>query len=97
MPGSSTLQVHLGLLDVDRRIDRLAHRRDVEVELIAAPPGLHLRAAGNVVGQLVDVVGDAAPGLVLAELVRQVDFDGLCHRYAMWAAVQRFSSRATRV
>ena len=67
----------LGLLDVDRRVDRLAHRRDVEVELVAGPAGLHLRAARNMLLELVDVVGDAAPRLVLAEVVRQVDVDGL--------------------
>ena len=60
-------------------VDRLAHRRDVEVELVAGPAGLHLRAAGNMLLQLVDVVGDPAPRLVLAEVVGQVDVDGLCH------------------
>jgi hypothetical protein len=29
--------------------------------------------------QLVDIVGDAAAGLVLAEVVREVDVDGLTH------------------
>jgi hypothetical protein len=29
--------------------------------------------------ELVDVVGDAAPGFVLAKIVRKVDIDGLSH------------------
>ena len=73
-----------------------AHRRDVEVELVAAPARLHLRAAGNMLLELVDVVGDAAPRLVLAEVVGQVDVDGLGH-CATSAAVQRFSSRGRRL
>ena len=74
------------------RRDRLAHGRDVEVELVAGPARLHLRAAGNMLLQLVDVVGDAAPRLVLAELVRQVDFDGLCHRCDVARAFSAFQA-----
>ena len=36
-----------------------------------------LRAAGDVLLELVDVVGDAAPRLVPAELMRKIDVDGL--------------------
>ena len=65
--------------DVDRRRHRLTHRSDVEVELIAGPAGLYLRASRNMFLELVDIVGDPAPSLVLAELVREIDFDGLIH------------------
>ena len=49
----------------------------VEVELVAGPARLDLRAARNMLLELVDVVGDPAPRLVLAEVVGKVDFDGL--------------------
>ena len=74
------LQLHLGVLDVDLRLDRLAERSDVEVELVAGPAMLDLRAAGNMLAEAVDIVGDAPPRLVLAKFVGQVDFDGLGHR-----------------
>ncbi len=70
-------QVHLRVLHVDRRGDRLSHRLDVEVELVAGPPALHVRTTGDVLRKLVDVVGDAAPRLVLAEVMRKIDVDGL--------------------
>ena len=70
-------QVDVRFHHVDRRHDRLAHRRDVEVELIPGPARLNLRAARNMLLELVDVVGDPAPRLVLAEVVREVDVDGL--------------------
>src|SRR4051794_18964365 len=41
------LEVDLVLHDVDRRRHRLPHRGDVEVELVAGPARLHLRAARN--------------------------------------------------
>ncbi len=66
-----------GLLDVDRRLHRIAERVDVEVELIGGPAGLHFRPAGDILFELVDVVGDAPPRLVLAEAVGEVDFDRL--------------------
>ena len=72
-------QMDLCLHHVDRRADVLAHRTDVEIELVAYPPRLHLSAARNVLTELVDVVGDAAASLVLAKVMRQVDVDGLSH------------------
>ena len=39
----------------------------------------HLRTAGNVLLELVNILGDAPPRLVLAEAVGQVDVDGLGH------------------
>ena len=48
-----------------------------EVELVAGPAGFDACAAGNVLLEPVDIVGDASPRLVLAELVGQVDFDGM--------------------
>ena len=48
-----------------------------EVELVARPGGLHLGAAGNLLFELVDVVGDAAARFFLAEAVRKIDLDGL--------------------
>src|SRR5206468_9468053 len=44
------------------------------------PAGLNVPAAGDVLRQAVDVVGDAASRLILAKVVREVDFDRLCHR-----------------
>ena len=38
-----------------------------------------LQKKGDVLLELVDVVGDAAPRFVLAEIMRQVDVDGLSH------------------
>src|SRR5690348_15350333 len=66
---------------VDGGGDRLAHRGDVEVELVAGPAGLHLSAAGDLLFELVNIVGDPAPGLVLAEAVREIHFDGLTHSW----------------
>src|SRR5258708_6024700 len=71
--------MYLGFHHVDGRGDLLAHRRDVEVELVSGPSRLHLRPAGDMLLKLVDVVGDAPPRLVLAEVVGQVDVDGLSH------------------
>ena len=73
------LETDLVVHHVDGRGDRLAHGGDVEVELVAGPAALHLRSAGDVLLELVDVVGDAASRLVLAEIVGQIDFDGLSH------------------
>lgn len=73
------LEMHLVFKDVDRRGHRLPHCRNVEIELIAGPAGLHLRAARNMLLELVEIVGDPAPRLVFAKLVRKIDFDGLSH------------------
>ena len=73
------LQVDLGVLDIDGSGNRLPHGGDVEVELVAGPAGVDLRTPGNLVLELVHVVGDPAPRLVLAEVVRKIDFDGLSH------------------
>jgi hypothetical protein len=73
------LHAHLRFLDIDRRLNGVAQRLDLEVELIAGPPGLDVGAARNVVLQLVNVVRDPPPRFVLAELVREVDFDWVCH------------------
>ena len=43
MPGSIDPAPDLGILDIDRGGDLLAHRADVEVELVADPAGGHLR------------------------------------------------------
>ena len=45
MPGSMDPAADLGLLDIDLRRDRLAHRSDVEVELVARPVRLSTCAA----------------------------------------------------
>ena len=50
---------------------------DAEVQLVAGPAGFDLCSTRNVVLKLVDVAGDTAPRLVLAEGVGQFDFDGL--------------------
>src|SRR4051794_8798526 len=71
--------MYLAVEDVDRRVYGLTHRRDVEVELVAAPARLHLGAAGDVLLKLVDIVGDSAARFFLAEIVGQVDVDGLTH------------------
>src|SRR6476659_10336686 len=65
--------------DVDRRPYRLAHGGDVKIKLIPRPSRLDLRAAGDKLLELMDIVGDPAPRLVLAEVVREVDVDGLSH------------------
>ena len=61
-------------------VNGLAERVDGEVELVAEPsvnrPG---RTARNMILELMDIVGDAPPGLFAAKLVRQVDLDGLLH------------------
>src|SRR5439155_14096421 len=66
------LQVNLGLLDVDRRFDAVAERPDREVELVAGPAGFDLRAARDMLVELMDIVGDPPPRLVFAEAVREV-------------------------
>ena len=71
--------MHLVFEDVDRGGHRLTHCRDVEIELIAGPARLHLCAARNMLLELVNIIGDPATRLVLAKLVRKIDFDGLIH------------------
>ena len=71
MPGQQNLHVDLGFLDVDRRWHRIAHRLDARLSWSPAQPDCDLGAARNVLLQLVDVVGDPAPRLVLAEVVRE--------------------------
>src|SRR5215208_6107576 len=75
--GEQDLHSDLCFLDVDRRLDRIPERMDAEVELVAGPAGFDLSSAGNVLLEAVDVVRDPPPRLVLAEVVREVDFDGL--------------------
>lgn len=79
--GKKDSKVNLGVHDVDGRIHRLSHRCDVEIELVAGPARLDRRAARDVLLELVKIVGDAAPGFILTEIVRQVDVDGLTHIY----------------
>src|SRR5690349_12751167 len=71
--------MNLGVHHVDARVDGLSHRRDLEVELVTRPSRLHLRAPGDMLLELVDVVGDAPASLVLAEVVGKIDVDGLSH------------------
>jgi len=78
-PREQHRQVHLGLHHIDGRVHALTHGGNAEVQLIPRPPRLHVSAARDVLLQLVDIVGDAPPGLVLAEIVGQVDVDGLSH------------------
>jgi len=75
--GQKHRQMDLAFLNVDGRLDGIAHRRHAHVELVAGPAALDMTAARNVLGKAMDVVGDPAARLVLAEVVRQVDFDGL--------------------
>src|SRR6476469_4239713 len=75
--GKQDTHMDLGLLHVDRGLDRVAHCPDLEVKLVAGPIGLDLRAAGNMGGEVVDIVGNTPAGLVLAMSMRQVDFEGL--------------------
>ena len=77
--GEQHLQVNLGFHDVDGRRDVLPHGGNLEIELVASPAGLNVSAARNMLLELVEIVGDAPPGFVLAEVVRQVDIDGLSH------------------
>jgi len=77
--GQEHAQVNIGFGNVDGRVDRLAHRLDLEIELVAGPSRLDLRAARNVLLELMDVVGDPPPRLVLAEVVREIDVDRLRH------------------
>ena len=63
-----------------RRADVLPPRADLEIQLVPDPARRHLRAAWDLVFELVDVVGDAPASLVLAEVVGQVDVDGLSHK-----------------
>ena len=64
-------------LDVDGGGNRVSERAHVEVELVSGPARLDLGPARDVAFELVDVVGDAAPRLVLAEAVGEIDVDGL--------------------
>jgi hypothetical protein len=78
-PRKKHAHVNLIVEDVDGAGNRLAHRGNVEVELIAGPPGLDLSTAGDLLLELVYVVGDPPPRLVLAEVVGDIDVDGLSH------------------
>ena len=73
------LQAHFGLLDVDRRGNGLPHGGNVEVQLIADPACLHLGSPWNVLLEAMDVACNPAPSLILAEIVRKIDFDRLTH------------------
>src|SRR5260221_10880854 len=77
--GEQHPQVYLAVHDLDRRVYGLAHRGDVEVELVTGPARLNLRAAGDMLLKLMNIVRDAPPRLVLAEVVGKVDIDGLSH------------------
>ena len=77
MPGRSTFTRTFVSSDVNRRIDRIAERLDAEVKLVTGPAGFDLSTAGDMLLKLMDVVRDPPTGLVLAEVVREVDFDGL--------------------
>ena len=65
------------VFDVDGGLDRFAQGLDAQVQLVAGPSGFDLGPARDVILQAVDIVGDAPPRLVLAEVVREIDFDWL--------------------
>lgn len=68
---------HLRFLDIDRRLNRVAKRRHLEVELVSRPPRFDMRSARNMLVEPMNIIGDPAAGLVLAEVVRKIDFDWL--------------------
>ena len=78
-PRKQNLEVHRRVEDVDGRIYRFTHRCDLKGELIADPGRLHLSASRDMLLQLVNIVGDPAPRLVLAKIVGKIDVDGLSH------------------
>ena len=94
--GSSTFRWTLSP-HVDRRGDRLAHRRDVEVELVAGPARLHLRAARNVLARACGCCwrSGAAPRPCRACAEDRLRWAATCARRG--AAVQRFSSCGARL
>ena len=71
------LHMNLRFLDIYRRLDRISQRENLKIKLIPGPAGFDPCSAWNMFLQPVNVVGDPPPRLVLAEFVRQVDFDGL--------------------
>ena len=97
MPGSMTRTRTLVSSTPIWRVDRLAERVDGEVELVAGPGRIDLPAPPGMWSlQLVDVVGDAPPGLVAAELVRQVDLDRLLHWPTVGGRSAAFQAAAAR-
>ena len=70
----------LVVLDIDLRVDRLAHGMNLEVQPVARPMFLDVACpARDVVAQLVEVACNSPPGLFSAKLVRQVDINWPLH------------------
>ena len=73
-------KMHLRIHDVDGRVHRFSHRCNGEIELVPDPARLNRCAPGDMLSKLMHILGDAAPSFVLAEVVGQVDVDGLTHK-----------------
>ncbi len=70
----------LVVLDIDLGIDRLAHGMNLEVEPVARPAFFDVTGpTRDMVAQLVEIAGNAPPGLFTAKLVRQVDVNWPLH------------------
>ena len=80
--------------DIDQGIDRLAHGMDVERKPVARPVCIDVaRPARDMIAQLVDIGRNTPPGLVAAELVRNVNVDRSFHGWKDEAVVVAFQRR----
>jgi hypothetical protein len=77
--GKLHLQPDDRLLDIDRRVHFLPHRRHREVHPVALPVGADLGAARKLVGEAAGAVLDSPLRLGGAEAVRQIDGDRIAH------------------
>lgn len=77
--GQVEMAMHLVVVNGEVGEDRLAHRRDAELQSVAFPVRLDLAAARNLLMQFVDIVANALLGGFLAQFVRKIDVDRLAH------------------
>ncbi len=69
------------VVDGEIGIDGIAHCRDRKLEGVPFPTRGHITAAGKLIVKFVNVVAEAPLRLLFAKLVRDVDVDGLTHKY----------------
>ena len=77
-------------------VDRLPIAATSRLSWSPAQPDCTCAPPGICSCELVDVVGDAPPRLVLAEVVRQVDVDGLSHMLRCRPAFSAFQAARSR-
>ncbi len=71
------LHSNAAFLDINGRLDGIAKSGNSQVKLISRPAGLDMSTARDVFVKTMDIVGNPAPRLVPAEVVGEIDFDGL--------------------